>query len=50
MADASSLRFIGLSFGAITAAVALIAVMLVVSVDRGAFERSSATAAVSSAG
>jgi len=50
MADGSSLRFIGLSFGAITAAVALVAVLLVVSADRDAVERSSATATVSRAG
>ena len=50
MADKSSLRFIGLSFGAITAAVTLIAAMLVVNVDRGAFERPATAAIVTSAG
>ena len=51
MADESSLRFIGLSLGAITAVVTLIAAMLVVNVDRSAFERPAATAAaVTSAG
>ena len=49
MADESSLRFIGLTLGAVTAAVFLIAAMLVVNVDRGAFERSTA-AVVTSAG
>lgn len=38
MADQASLRFIGLTFGAITAAVTLVAVMLVVNVDRSVFE------------
>ncbi|MEA2878738.1 MAG: hypothetical protein QOF14_3934 [Hyphomicrobiales bacterium] len=50
MADESSLRFIGMSLGAVTAAVTLIAAMLVVNVDRGAFERPAPTAAVTSAG
>jgi hypothetical protein len=46
MADESSLRFIGMSLGAVTAAVTLIAAMLVVNVDRSAFERPATTAAV----
>jgi hypothetical protein len=46
MADESSLRFIGLTLGAVTAAVTLIAAMLVVNADRGAFERPATTAAV----
>jgi hypothetical protein len=46
MADESSLRFIGLTFGAITAAVFLIAAMLVVNIDRSAFEWPATTAAV----
>jgi hypothetical protein len=45
MADVSSLRFIGLTLGAVTAAVALIAATLVVNVDRSAFERPATTAA-----
>ena len=45
MADESSLRFIGMSLGAVTAAVTLIAAMLVVNVDRSAFERPATTAA-----
>jgi hypothetical protein len=52
MADESSLRFIGLSFAAVTAAVTLIATMLVVNVDRGVFERPASTTAafITSAG
>jgi hypothetical protein len=49
MADESSLRFIGLTFGAVTAAVFLVAAMLVVTLDRGAFEE-PATAVVTNAG
>ena len=45
MADESSLRFIGLSFAAVTAAVTLIATLLVVNVERGTFERPAATTA-----
>ncbi len=47
MADESSLRFIGLSLGAITAAVTLIAAMLVVNIDRSAFERPTAAVVAS---
>jgi hypothetical protein len=50
MADESSLRFIGLSLGAITAAVTLIAAMLVVNIDRSAFERPATAAVVASTG
>ena len=46
MADESSLRFIGLTLGAVTAAVAVIAALLVVNVDRSSFERPATTAAV----
>jgi hypothetical protein len=46
MADESSLRFIGLTLGAVTAAVLLIAATLVVTIDRSAFERPATTAAV----
>lgn len=35
MADRTSLRFIGLAFGAVTAAVTLIAALAVLNVDRG---------------
>jgi hypothetical protein len=45
MADEPSLRFIGLTLGAVTVVVSLIAAMLVVNVDRSAFERPSATTA-----
>jgi len=51
MADESSLRFIGLTLGAVAAAVTLIAATLVMNVDRAAIENSAATAvAVSSSG
>lgn len=52
MADEPSLRFIGFTLGAVTAAVALIAALLVVNVDRSSFERPAATTAavVTSAG
>jgi hypothetical protein len=48
MADEPSLRFIGLTLGAVTAAVTLIAAMLVANVDRSSFERPATTAAVES--
>jgi hypothetical protein len=35
MADQTSLRFIGIAFGAITAAVTLMAAIAVINVDRG---------------
>ena len=35
MADQTSLRFIGIAFGAITAAVTLMATIAVINVDRG---------------
>jgi len=52
MADESSLRFIGFTFGAVTAAVTLVAAVLVTNVDRSVFERPAATTAavVTSAG
>jgi hypothetical protein len=46
VADESSLRFIGLTLGAITGAVTLIAAMLVLNVDRSAFERPATTAVI----
>ena len=46
MADQTSLRFIGLAFGAITAAVTLMAAIAVMSVDRG-LDPSSPTAVLS---
>ena len=47
MADQTSLRFIGLAFGAITAAVTLMAAIAVMNVDRG-LDPPSPTAVLSS--
>ena len=47
MADESSLRRIGFMLGAVTAMVTLIAALLVMNVDRSAFERPAITTAVS---
>ena len=46
MADESSLRFIGFTLGAVTAAVTLVAALLVANVDHSVFERPAATMAV----
>ena len=46
MADQNSLRFIGFAFGAITAAVTLMAAVAVMNVDRG-LEPTSPTAVLS---
>ena len=45
MADQASLRLIGLALGAVTVAVAFIAVLAVISVDRGTSERPAAALA-----
>lgn len=50
MADRTSLRFIGLAFGAITAAVTLMAVIAVMNVDRGLDPAPAAAALSSSTG
>jgi len=46
MADTTGLRFIGLAFGAVTAAVALMAMIAIANVDHGAIEQSVAAALV----
>ena len=50
MADQTSLRFIGLSFGAITAAVMLIAAFVVADASRGAAEQARPLVANADAG
>ena len=46
MADKTGLRFIGLTFGAVTAAVMLMAAIAVMNVERAPAERSVAAASV----
>jgi hypothetical protein len=49
MADESALRFVGFGFGAITAAVALVAVLLIAQADRSAIEQGPTTAVATAA-